>query len=90
MDEVSRRIKIRITALGFSNLKAFYEIYVSEGGTRSYHWWRSLDGSSSYNDLREAATCLGVSSDVLLGEAKDSDTTLIREGVDLGRVKLHG
>jgi len=92
MDSVSNRIKIRIIAMGFPNLKAFADDYMGNGGKRNYHWWRTLTGDSSYNDLVEAADALGLDVPVILGGDQSTDSSLIREGVDEGfkRVKLHG
>jgi len=89
MDQVSKRIKIRILMLNFDNLKDFHRSYESNGGTRSYHWWNTLSSKSKYQDIVEAARDLGVNLSVLTGEDPASDSPLLREGVNAGRVRLN-
>lgn len=88
-DQISRRIKIRIMAMGCSSLKSFVEDYKSNGGVRPYSWWRNLSEDSPYSSLVEASECLGVSVDALIGRSSDSDSVLIREGVPAGRINLN-
>jgi len=89
MDQVSKRIKIRILMLNFDNLKEFHRSYESKGGSRSYHWWNTLSSKTRYEDLVEAARELGVSLSVLTGEDAATDSPLLREGVSSGRMRLN-
>lgn len=89
MDQVSKRIKIRILMLNFDNLKDFHRQYESKGGTRSYHWWNSLSSKTRYDDLVEAARELGVGLAILTGEDESTDSPLLREGVGAGRMTLN-
>lgn len=88
-DQIARRIKIRITAMGCSSLKSFVEEYKANGGSRPYSWWRNLSEASPYSYLIEASQSLGVPVEAIIGRSENSDSSLIREGVASGRINLN-
>ena len=90
-DEVQRRIRIRVAALGHTSIKEFHRDYSISGGTRSYQWWWGLSESSSVQAVTEAAQALGVPLPSLLGGrgANDSDLLKVGIGESSGRVAIN-
>ena len=90
-DEVQRRVRIRVAALGHTTIKEFYREYVSAGGGRSYQWWWSLSESSSLSSLKEAAVALGVPISSLTNGDTSARVALITSGVNEsnGRVQVN-
>jgi len=76
LNQVRRCINIRVSAMGYSSLKAFTEACESNGCERDYQWWHRLGDGSRVEYIKEAARWLGVSSGSLMGE---DDQGLLRE-----------
>ena len=89
LDDIEKRVRIRVTALGHTSLTDWHRTYIERGGTRSYQWWRKLNASYPYNDLVEAAQDLELTIDVLIGTQPDDDIKLVRGGITEGRVQLN-
>jgi hypothetical protein len=91
-DEISKRVRIRITALGFPSMSAWVKEHERRGGDRPYAWWRSLDASSPYQSIAEAARYLDTTPSVLIGDGPrgmGTDEELIRGGTNGERKVLH-
>lgn len=90
-DEVQRRIRIRVAALGHTSIKEFHREYEGSGGSRSYQWWWGLSESSSVQFVSEASVALGVPLPSLLGGVGANDSDLLRVGVgeSSGRVSIN-
>lgn len=87
LDEITRRVKIRVAFLGFSNLKEFVKHLEDQGVERSYHFWRTLSKHSPLTHLTEAAKHLGVDTSVLIGIDGDF-YDLLKESSTTGRISL--
>ena len=92
LDRISQRVRIRITALGYPSMSAWVKEHERQGGQRPYSWWRSLDMSSPYEYITEAARHLNITPSVLIGDGPrgiGTDEELIRGGTTGERKALH-
>lgn len=92
LDDIAKRLRIRITALGFPSMSAWVKEHERQGGQRPYSWWRSLDMSSPYEYIAEAARHLNTTPSVLIGDGPrgmGTDEELIRGGTTGQRKVLH-